>query len=238
MNVALPSSAFYARAPLYLAGLLALAVLGFYQSYFARLLSANVVHHLHGITATAWLVLLCGQAWLYRTRQLGWHRLLGRCSLLLVPLFLLSGVLVLRRMLNATDGFSQAFGMRLSFTDASSLVYFALAFALALHFRRRLQLHARFMVSTALLVLPPALARVAGQYVPGIQSFPAAFHAGYVATELLVLGLIVNDLRQGGWRWPYPLLLAVLLMQQASFHVVPDWPWWQACMRSLAAAGG
>ena len=62
MNVALPSSAFYARAPLYLAGLLALAVLGFYQSYFARLLSANVVHHLHGITATAPdIVVRCGE---------------------------------------------------------------------------------------------------------------------------------------------------------------------------------
>ena len=45
-------------------------------------------------------------------------------------------------------------------------------------------------------------------------------------------------LRQGGWRWPYPLLLAVLLGQQASFHLVPDWPAWAACMRSLAAAGG
>lgn len=143
---ALPATAFYARAPQYLAGLLALAVLGFYRSYFARLLSTDAVHHLHGLAATAWLVMLCAQAWLYRTRRLALHRQLGRWSLLLVPLFLVSGVLVLRRMLASQDGFSQAYGLRLSFVDASSVAYFAVAFGLALHFRRRLQLHARFMV--------------------------------------------------------------------------------------------
>lgn len=232
----LPAPPFYSRAPLYLAGLLALAVLGFYRSYFARLLGADAVHHLHGLTATAWLTLLCLQAWLYRTRRMALHRQLGRLSAWLVPLFLLSGVLVLRRMLTASDGFSQAFGMRLSFADASSLVYFAVAFGLALHHRRRLPLHARFMVSTALLVLPPALARAAGQYLPGIQSFEAAFHAGYVASELMVLGLILHDLRHGGWRLPYPMLLAVMLVQQASFHAVPQWPWWQARMRGLMTA--
>lgn len=232
---ALPATAFYARAPLYLAGLLALAVVGFYRSYFARFFGADTVHHLHGLTATGWLVLRCTQAWLYRTRRLALHRLLGRWSPLLVVLFLVSGVLVLRRMLTAQDGFSQAFGMRLSFTDVSSVVYFALAFGLALHFRRRLQIHARLMVSTALLVLPPALARAAGNYLPGIHSFEAAFHAGFVASELLVLGLIVHDLRHGGWRWPYPVLLAVMLLQQASFHAVPHWPWWQAWMQHLAA---
>lgn len=230
----LPATAFYARAPLYLAGLLALAVLGFYRSYFAQLLDTDAVHHLHAVTATGWLLLLCAQAWLYRTRRRVLHRQLGRWSPVLVGLFLLSGVLVLRRMLVAQDGFSQAYGMRLSFADASSVVYFALAFGLALHFRRQLQLHARFMVSTALLVLPPALARAAGQYLPGIDSFEAAFHTGYVASELMVLGLIVHDLRHGGWRWPYPALLGVMLLQQASFHIVPHWPGWQAWMQQLA----
>jgi len=36
-------------------------------------------------------------------------------------LFLVSGVLVLRHMLSSQDGFSQAYGMRLSFADASSV---------------------------------------------------------------------------------------------------------------------
>lgn len=234
----LPASAFYARSPLYLAGLLALAVLGFYRSYFAQLLATDAVHHLHGLAATAWLVMLCGQAWLYRTRRLALHRQLGRWSLVLVPVFLLSGVLVLRRMLSSQDGFSQAYGMRLSIVDVSSLAYFALAFGLALHFRRRLPLHARFMVSTALLVLPPALARAAGQYVPGVNSFEAAFHTGYGASELMVVALIVHDLRSGGWRWPYPLLLAVMLLQQVGFHAVPHWPLWQGWMQQLAATAG
>lgn len=235
---ALPATAFYARAPLYLAGLLALAVLGFYRSYFARFFGADMVHHLHGLTATGWLVLLCTQAWLYRTRRLSLHRQLGRLSPLLVALFVVSGVLVLRRMLTAQDGFSQAFGMRLSFVDASSVAYFAMAFGLALHWRRRLHTHARLMVSTALLVLPPALARAAGQYLPGIHSFEAAFHAGFVASELMVAGLIVHDLRQGAWRWPYPVLLGLMLLQQWSFHAVPHWPWWQAWMGHLAHGAG
>lgn len=54
----------------------------------------------------------------------------------------------------------------------------------------------------------------------------------------MVAGLIVHDLRQGAWRWPYPVLLGLMLLQQWSFHAVPHWPWWQAWMGHLAHGAG
>jgi chromate transport protein ChrA len=92
------------------------------------------------------------------------------------------------------------------------------------------------MISTVLLVMPPALARAAANFIPGVESFELAFHLGYGASELIVLGLIVHDRRQGAWHWPFPLLLAMLLVQQASFHFVPEWAGWQSAMRAMASA--
>ena len=51
-----------------------------------------------------------------------------------------------------------------------------------------------------------------------------------ITLPLRLLGIAVDG--------AFALLLAVLLVQQASFQLVPDWPAWAACMRSLAAAGG
>ncbi|HJV91642.1 MAG TPA: hypothetical protein VJ623_15125 [Holophagaceae bacterium] len=194
---------------------------GFTPSYFAVLRTTDGVHHFHGLTATAWLVLLVLQSWLFKTQKLAWHRRLGRLSLALVPLFLLSGGLVVRTMLQARNGFNLAFGPRLAAVDVIALFTFASAYALALRHRHELKRHARWMISTALLVLPPALARLLPPML-GLASFETAFHSSFLLTELAVGVLLVQD-RKEPWkvRAPYLALLASLLLQQGLFVVLP-----------------
>ena len=120
--------------------------------------------------------------------------------------------------------------MRLAYIDLTTLAWFEVAYCLALHHRRQTPLHARYMASTALLVLPPALSRVIGGFVPGITSFDMAFHAAYGATELLLVLLIAHDMRTDRLRPPYPLLLGVVVVQQVAFVLLPAMPWWaRAC---------
>jgi hypothetical protein len=54
------------------------------------------------------MVLLIGQSWLARVRKISLHRVVGKGSLLLAPLFLVSGIMIVRVMLTKNDGFSRA----------------------------------------------------------------------------------------------------------------------------------
>jgi hypothetical protein len=212
---------FYDRSPIYFALALLAVVVGFFPSYFGRLGQTDALHHLHGITATIWMVMLVGQSWLARVRKISLHRLVGKISLVIAPLFVVSGLLMVRAMLMSESGFNRAFGVRLAFVDILTVVGFGAAYALAIYHRREIALHARYMAVTAVLALPPALARALGHWGPGINSFEAAFHGGYLLTELIVVALLVHDYRAGKIRPPYLLLGAVLGLEQVGFVLIP-----------------
>lgn len=207
----------YSRSPWYFSLLLLTAFAGFFPSYYARLGDARALHHFHGATATLWIALLIGQGWLMRRKQVALHRSIGKASLLLVPLFAISGLMIVHDMLTRDSGFARTFGPRLSFIDISSVAWFVFAYCMALHFRRDMPLHARFMASTALPLLPPALSRLVGGVVPGVSSFDMALHIAFIVSELIVAALLLHDRKLGKMRAPYLLLLALLLLQQASF---------------------
>ncbi|MES2898100.1 MAG: hypothetical protein V4723_00155 [Pseudomonadota bacterium] len=229
----------YRNAPFYFALLLLTALVGFFPSFYSRIGEAKFTHLLHGGVATLWMLLLIGQSWLVRQRQLRWHRAIGKASVLLVVLFAIGGVMIDHDMLTRSGGFAKAFGHRLFFLDMMATVYFVVAYALAIHNRHNVQLHARFMASTALLLLPPALARVLGFYVlPEGSSFALAFHLGFAISSLVVLALMLHDYHSGGKvRAPYLILLAVMLVQQASYEVLPRLDAWMnfvGWLRSLS----
>ncbi len=220
----------YKRAHLYFSLALLLAIIGFFPSYFSRLGQTDVVRHFHGITALAWMLLLVAQAWLIREGNRPVHRRLGKSAFVLAPLFIASGLLVTHSMLLGANPFQRAFGPQLAFLDLTSVIYFGIVVGLAIGHRRNIQLHARYMASTVVLVLPPAVSRILGMGIPGISSFEAAVHVGYFLTASVVLLLIIDDRRMGRIRLPYPMLLVVLLVQQAGFVLAPHCrPWLDFC---------
>lgn len=227
----------YPRAVYWFVLLLATALLGFSGTYFMRLADNNLVRHLHAATAFAWLLLLIAQAWLMRRRNFALHRKLGRSSLALAPLFVVTGLFLVQDMLARPGPFIEPYAERLAFVDLVTLAWFAAAYVLALRHRRETPLHARYMASTALLVLPPALVRAIGMFVPGVTSFDMAFHLGTFVAEALIVALIAHDLRsEGRLRLPYPTLLAATVLGQIGFVVLPGMPWWSrfcACIAGL-----
>ena len=221
----------YPRAPFYFALVLLTAIVGFYPTYFSRLGQTDAVHHFHGVMASLWMVMLIGQSALVRARRIALHRAVGRWSLAVVPLFLVSGVLVVHTMLTSAEPFNRTYGARLAFIDLTTMTYFAAAYALAIVYRRQAQVHARLMASTAILVLPPVLARALLFFGPGVHGFDAAFHGAYVICELVVVALIVNDARRGKIHAPYPVLLVFTVLQQVGFLVLPQVSWWEPLLR-------
>lgn len=227
----------YPRASYYLVALLLLALAAFYPSYLSRLGDTDWVRHFHGGVSLAWMLLLVVQGVLVRRRKFAVHRALGKSAYVIAPLFLVSGLLIIQDMAQGGNPFQQAFGARLAWVDLLATGFFAAAVYLAIRHRRDVHLHARWMATTALLLLPPALGRLAPAVLPFVQSFDAAFHAAFVATEVLVLLLILDDHRTGRRLRPYRALLALTALQHVGFAFIGDVPAWQAFCAWLGHLG-
>jgi hypothetical protein len=227
----------YKHAYVYFLLALLVAIGGFYPSFFSRLGQTDPVRMFHGVMATLWLLMLVGQSWLYARRQLRLHRLIGRLSLAVMPLFVISGMLVLHDILAGQQrGFVKAFGTMLGFLDLTTLLYFAWSYCMAIAYRNRIQLHGRYMASTATLLLPPALARLmASLQLPFINSFMSAVHASYFATELVVAAMLLSDWRHGGIHRPYVILLIFTVLQHLSVLVTPKIGWLNDAARAFGA---
>jgi uncharacterized membrane protein len=225
----------YYRSHWYFSLLLAVAIAGFFPTYYARLNDARSLHHFHAIAATLWMLLLISQGYLMRQKKVARHRSIGKLSLVLAPMFAVSGLLVVHDMLTRDSGFARAFGPRLAFIDITSVLWFVFAYCMAIHYRREMPLHARFMASTALPLLPPALSRALAGLVPAVNSFDLALHLSFAITELVVLALLMHDKKLGKVRAPYLLLLALLLVQQASFNLSMQYQPWRSVVGWIAS---
>ena len=222
----------YPRAGFYFLLLMLVAFAAFYPSYFSRLAQTDAVRHFHGIVASSWLALLTNQALLMRYRRVALHRRLGKLAYVLAPLFVVSGLLITQQMARGANPFQAAFGSRLAFVDLLATAGFATCVVLAIRDRRQVQRHARWMACTALLLLPPALGRLA-PLLPFVQSFDAAFHTAFVATELLLVVLLLDDRRMGQRLPPYRWMLALTLVQHAGFAFVDRVTAWHAFTQGI-----
>ena len=225
--------ALYPRAHWYFAAALLIAVAGFFPSFFQRLGETDTAHLVHGWSAFAWMSLLIVQSWLIHHGQRVWHRRVGRASFLAVVPLVVAGVLMMRSMLRSEGEFERAFGPQLVWIDLTTLSYFTVAYVLALVYRRQLPLHARLMVSTVVLVLPPAVARLLLN-VGAVDGFPPALHLSMLFSEAVALALIVHDYRRWRLHPPHLALLAFLILQHVALFWIPQSSAWLALCRAIA----
>lgn len=187
---------------------------GFWPSFFSGTAGLGVVRILHGVVATSWMLLVIVQAWLIERpgptpRRL--HRRLGWTSLAFAAALVVTGLMVVHRMLADPDGLPSSLRLTLAWIDLWSLLAFTLLYAGALARRRDRAVHARLMGSTVLVGLIPALGRVFAHYVPGIAGLPGALHPSFWVVEAVLVLLILRDLRAGRRRTPFAAVLAVFV---------------------------
>lgn len=184
---------------------LAATLAGFWPSFFSHPFENALPQLLHGIACTTWLVLLLTQAALYRTRRLALHRALGWTSVLLMPLVLGTGAWVLHLML--VDGGQSKLPMPLArmlgFIDAGTLIFLLVAWSLGMARRKRMPEHARWMATTLIVVLPPALFRLVLILLPGI-AVPMGMTFAYAITAAAALVPWVLDHRAGRRHAAFP----------------------------------
>ncbi|MEM9689902.1 MAG: hypothetical protein AAF917_10520 [Pseudomonadota bacterium] len=200
----------------------------FMPGYFLVLSTAPWVHHLHGITATAWIVLVATQNWTAHRGHWNWHVRSGIASLLLVPVFTAGGLLVTHHMLKTESLFNTLFGHALSAADLVVSVAFVVLYTLALRNRRFPDLHARYMLATVILLIGPSLGRFFAGYVPGflvrsvetLPKFGAALNASFVVASSLCVYLILRDHGRDKPVAPFVGALLTTLAMFLAFYLV------------------
>lgn len=232
----------YRHAWLFIIALLAATVFAFWRSYFGILSASPLGFHIHGVTATLWMLLLLAQSSTPHRGQMAIHRLTGRMTFVAAPLFGAGAMGVLYSMAAGTGGgnpFYALWGAKLAVLDILAFGAVLYAIAMALRHRRTVRLHAGYMLSSALPLLSPVLGRIFNQTIPGMtihgpQDFPV-FGAG-VQLANLVAGVIAlwlwrRDPRHGR---PWAVALGVVVVQIAAFQVVAANGAWRTAFEGLA----
>ncbi len=147
--------------------LLLLASVAFWPMYLSKDWSAiDRYTHAHALFGTLWLLVLIVQPLLILRGHRNAHRIVGRISLFVAFAFVVSGFLLTHfRLSRMSDAVFAKEGGYIYLPLAVALL-FAVACALGFHCRRLTAIHSRFMLSTALLLIDPVLARIMFFYLP------------------------------------------------------------------------
>ncbi len=149
----------YKNAHLWLLIPFIIVMLGFFPSFWMKFTEVPWRQHLHGITATAWFILLVAQPYLITRGRAAEHRRYGMLALVLAGGVIASGLNVIPYNL-VNERLPEAARYGLSFIDAILMPGFAFAVVMAVIRSKRADDHARWMISTVFWAVSPGLFRL------------------------------------------------------------------------------
>ena len=185
----------------YFIGLLFIAFLGFWESYFSKFFDGSMDYsgyfHFHAVMMLLWTVMLIAQPILIRKKKLAIHRLIGKASYVIMPVLLISVLLIFNARLKETPVEEITFATRLfPIRDFWFLIFF---YTLAVVYRKNIHIHARAMVATGVVFIEPALARFIGAPVLAVML-------------ITLITLSILDRKQKSGRWIFPGMLIVYII--------------------------
>jgi hypothetical protein len=198
--------------------LLGAAVFGFWIPYFAKLGAADRYTHFHVATMLCWMLLLIAQPLLIRTGRRDAHRLLGKSSLLLAPLIIVSSLLLAHARISQPGAMNQPGILQVLVLQVMSPLLFTSFYLAGLKNRRVMSVHSRWMLATGMLLIDPIMARILAFWLP--QWSDAGEWAGPLVAGLILLGLIISERRLSAGRHVFPLVLAALTLQLVLFYTL------------------
>ena len=233
----------YRRAYLWVLALLPAGVVAFWPGYFGRLGSVSWILHAHGVTASLWIALLAVQSWSIHREARPFHKLAGRASLALFPLFWVSGLLIVQFMaagfVARDNPFHSLFGARLTPVDIVASVAILYLYHLAVSRRGAVLLHASAMLAIPFFLVAPIMVRllqIGGPFAiegPGdFYKFGLGFHFSNALSVLVALWLYS---RRPHSAWPFLLAAGALGLQSLLFETLGRAAGWKALMPAIAA---
>ena len=201
------------------------AVWGFWPTYFQGVIRPiTAIDHAHGIAMFGWCAMLIVQAWLIRSSRRSAHRATGKLSYALVPVIAVSTLMLANQQINARGLTFE--GLYVLMLQMSILPQFLIFYALAIKNRQRSDVHARWMVCTALPLIDPIFARIFIFNVLGPENAAAAQYLTYALTDLIAIALVIWDWRREQRRDVFlPALTVLIVLQLPTFTLVGSAGW-------------
>ena len=228
------TSAFGGGIPLALFAI-AVTAIGFWRTFFSQLGQVDLPHMLHGATSTGWLFLVLIQAFLIRSRDFRYHRILGWLSIVLFAALIVTSWDMLVKMLSPGNRLPFELAKFFAYTDVTALPLMVVAYVMAIVKRKDRHLHSRLMSVTLLAGLLPAAGRMFNRIWTGMDGLIFSMHPTY----LLMLGAlgiaIYTDWKNDRLRWPFPVAFVWFLFAYATLFPVWHTMWWDAVCRMIAA---
>jgi len=198
----------FRNASIYLLALAIAVIVGFWPSYFSvPLLDTRLSLHVHGITML-------------------------KISYALFPFIVVTGVVVTYEALQlGYRGSLTQENLSSYFVGFSHVAILAVFYSLAIYHRKNVQLHARYMISTAMALVAPGISRIFFFYLTS-NGIPAPdLFATMVIASAIPLALIANDKIRGKMYPPkmYPPFIylaiawAINLIGFKYAHTVEAW---------------
>jgi hypothetical protein len=225
----------FRHAHWYVLSLFPLAALAFWPQYLSKFSSAGLEYHAHGLTASLWLAMLALQSWSIHHGARAFHRSAGLASLTLFPLFLAGGAGIFigmgQRYIEAASPFYTMYAPRLAWLDVVGVGGIAFFYFQAMKWRRKVHVHAGYLLATAIFLMPPILGRLS-PLLPGLSiSGPAdfgklmiGFQMGNAITALVALAIGLRS-RHGQ---PFYIAAALHVLAAVLFQTVGGWPAWES----------
>jgi hypothetical protein len=191
----------YRNAPYYMLGVIGILIVGFWPSYFAVTKTVPWQFHAHGVAASLWVLTVTAQSWTaHRKKQLELHRAVGKASLFLFP-FLTGGLaaIISRQGQDyvANDPVNLLYGPGFMIGTMVAIAAYVTVYYRALKYRRKVWVHAGYMLSTPLILFESPFSRVMGLYIPRFQVHGSADYPRIMETilwscaiELLIIAII------------------------------------------------
>ena len=223
----------YPRAPYYMLGVIVTIIVGFWPSYWSVAPAVPWQFHAHGVAASLWVLMVTAQSWTaQRKNQLQLHRAVGKASLFLFP-FLIGGLAAIisrqSQEFVAGEPVRLLYGPGFLIGTVVAMAAYVTVFYRALKFRRKVWVHASYMLSTPLILFESPFSRVMGQYIPRFQVHGPADFPHIMETILwsMALSLVVSLViwwRVGERAKPFLVtagLIAVELLATAFANDIP-----------------
>lgn len=211
------------------------AFLGFWRFYFSNFFDQSSWRfHFHGLTMISWCLLMVAQAYLIRTNKRAIHRQTGKLSYLVAPFVVISTIL-LAHYREESKAMSDAVLFSLAI-PTTLLLQFTFTYGLAIYYRHKPRIHARYMICTALTMIPPIFNRILASYLlpperaeflPQIAGFPLYFVITDSIVDVILIALSIWDWKSRQKLNLFPIVLLAFVLFQSFTYVAHDLEAWK-----------
>lgn len=223
----------YRTAPYWLLLTIAVIAVGFWPSYFSVVGASPWQFHAHGVAATLWVLMVLAQSVLVHKHQLPLHRAIGKASLVLFP-FLIGGLFGIidytgkHFVSGEPDPVRAMLGGSFAAGMAVAAAAYVTVFYRALKHRRKVWLHAGYMLSTPLILFESPFSRVLGMFVPAFMVTGPGTFDRILPSILWSMALELAFIAAIWWRYrdkasPFLVTGGFIVAQMVVMGLAPRW---------------